>query len=130
LNAIAIIPARGGSKTIPRKNIKNFAGRPLISHIIETALKVNELDRVIVSTEDKEIAEIAKKFGAEVPFLRPNELAQDQTPTLPVLIHAVNYLEEEEGYTPHLVVLVYATSPLLKPESIATAIQHSATKEW
>lgn len=123
MNTVTIIPARGGSKGIPRKNIREFCGKPLIAHIIETALKVRELDRVIVSTEDNEIAEIARKYGAEVPFIRPKELARDETPTLPVLQHAVKYLEENENYKPDIVVLLYATSPLLKPERVSDAIK-------
>ena len=122
MSIIAIIPARGGSKGIPRKNIKEFFGKPLIAHIIETALKVKELDRVIVSTEDREIAEISTNYGAEVPFMRPEELARDETPTLPVLQHAVRYLEEKENYEPNIIVLLYATSPLLRPERVSEAI--------
>ena len=123
MNIVAIIPARGGSKGIPRKNIKELCEKPLITYIIETALRVEELDRVIVSTEDKEIAEVAKKCGAEVPFMRPEELARDETPTLPVLQHAVKYLEEKENYKPDIVVLLYATSPLLKHERVSEAIK-------
>lgn len=123
MKIVAIIPARGGSKGIPRKNIKELCGKPLIAYIIETALRVEELDRVIVSTEDKEIAEVAKKCGAEVPFMRPEELARDETPTLPVLQHAVKYLEEKENYKPDIVVLLYATSPLLKHERVSEAIK-------
>lgn len=120
---VAIIPARGGSKGIPHKNIKLFAGKPLIAHIIETAKKVPELNRIIVSTEDEEIAEIAKVYGAEVPFIRPKELAKDETPTLPVVRHAVTYLEEKENYRPDIVILLYSTSPLLKPERVSEAIK-------
>ena len=123
MNTVAIIPARGGSKGIPRKNIKELCGKPIIAHIIETALNVEELDRVIVSTEDKEIAETAKKYGADVPFIRPEELTKDETPTLPVLQHAVKYLEEKENYKPDKVVLLYATSPLLKHERVSEAIR-------
>jgi len=123
MNTVAIIPARGGSKGIPRKNIKELCGKPLITYTIETALRVRELDRVIVSTEDKEIAEVAKKCGAEVPFMRPEELARDETPTLPVLQHAVKYLEEKENYKPDIIVLLYATSPLLKHERVSEAIK-------
>lgn len=123
MKIVTIIPARGGSKGIPRKNVKELDGKPLIAHVIETALKVRELDRVIVSTEDKEIAEIAKKYGAEVPFIRPEELARDETPTLPVLQHAVKYLEDKENYKPDMVVLLYATSPLLKAERVSEAIE-------
>jgi len=122
MNVIAIIPARGGSKGIPRKNVKELGEKPLIAHIIETALEVSELDRVIVSTDDEEIAEVAKKYGAEVPFIRPKELARDETPTLPVLQHAIEYLEKNDNYMPDIVVLLYATSPLLKAERITEAI--------
>lgn len=123
MNTVAIIPARGGSKGILRKNIKELCGKPLIAHIIETALNVEELDRVIVSTEDKEIAKVAKRYGAEIPFIRPKELARDETPTLPVLQHAVKYLEDKENYKPDIVVLLYATSPLLKAERVSEAIE-------
>ncbi|KAF5422772.1 MAG: N-acylneuraminate cytidylyltransferase/CMP-N,N'-diacetyllegionaminic acid synthase [Candidatus Methanomarinus sp.] len=123
MKVIAIIPARGGSKGIPKKNIKMLAGKPLIAHIIETALKVRELDRVIVSTEDEELSKIANKYGAEVPFIRPEELARDETPTLPVLQHAIEYLEEREDYKPDIVLLLYATSPLLKHERVSEAIR-------
>ena len=123
MNTVAIIPARGGSKGILRKNIKELCGKPLIAYIIETALNVEELDRVIVSTEDNEIAETAKKYGAEVPFIRPAELAKDETPTLPVLQHAVKYLEEKESYRPNIIVLLYATSPLLRAERVSEAIR-------
>lgn len=123
IKTIAIIPARGGSKGIPRKNVKELNGKPLIGYIIETALCVDEIDRVIVSTEDPEIAAVAKGFGAEVPFVRPNELADDSTPTLPVLQHVVNYLEEKENYTPDVIVLLYATSPLLKKERVLEAVK-------
>lgn len=123
MKIVAIIPARGGSKGIPKKNIKELCGKPLIAYIIETALKVEELDRVIVSTEDKEIAEIAREYGAEVPFIRPEELARDETPTLPVLQHAVKYLEEKENYRPEIVVLLYATSPHLMAERVSEAIK-------
>lgn len=121
MNIIAIIPARGGSKGIPRKNIKELDGKPLIAYIIETALKVEELDRVIVSTEDEEIAEVAKKYGAEVPFCRPKELSEDTTPTLPVLQHVVKHLEED--YKPDIIVLLYATSPLVRAERVSEAIE-------
>ena len=123
MKTVAIIPARGGSKAIPRKNIKELHRKPLIAYTIEAALKAEEIDRVIVSTEDKEIAEIAKKYGAEVPFIRPGELAQDETPTLPVLQHTVRYLEENEKYKPDVVVLLYATFPLLKAKKVTEAIK-------
>lgn len=130
MKVIAIIPARGGSKAIPRKNIKKLCGKPLIAYIIETALKVGKIDRVIVSTDDKEIAEIARKYGAEVPFIRPEELARDKIPTLPVLQHAVRYLEEKKGYTPDIIVLLYATSPLVGRERISEAIKMLKNGEY
>lgn len=123
MNVVAIIPARGGSKGIPRKNVKDLDGKPLIAYIIETALEVSEIDRVIVSTDDDEIAEVAKKCGAEVPFTRPEELARDETPTLPVLQHAVKYLDRNENYKVDTVVLLYATSPLVKAERVSEAIK-------
>jgi len=123
IKTVAIIPARGGSKGIPRKNVKELNGKPLIGYIIETALSVDEIDRVIVSTEDPEIAIVAKEFGAEVPFVRPKELADDSTPTLPVLQHVVSSLEEYENYTPDVVVLLYVTSPLLKTERVSEAVK-------
>src|SRR5919107_3363259 len=85
--ALAIIPARGGSKSVPRKNLKLLGGKPLIAWTIEAARAASELDRCIVSTDDEEIAEVARAHGADVPFLRPAELAQDSTPDLPVFQH-------------------------------------------
>jgi CMP-N-acetylneuraminic acid synthetase len=123
MNFVAIIPARGGSKGIPRKNLRNFNGKPLIAHIIEKALRVDKIDRVIVSTEDEEIAKISKNFGAEVPFLRPETLAQDETPLLPVLQHVVKTLENTENYIVDAIVLLLATSPLMTSEKIEESIE-------
>ena len=123
IKTVAIIPARGGSKGIPRKNVKRLNGKPLIGYIIETVLKVDEIDRVIVSTEDPEIVAVAKEFGAEVPFMRPEELAGDEIGTLPVLQHAINYLEKKENYKPDVIVLLYATSPMLSNSRIGEAIR-------
>ena len=91
-NAIAIIPARGGSKRIPRKNIKDFFGKPLIAYSIEVALKSELFNKVIVSTDDDEVAKIARECGAEVPFIRPSELSDDFTGTGEVILHTVKYL--------------------------------------
>jgi CMP-N-acetylneuraminic acid synthetase len=121
MGALAIIPARGGSRGIPRKNLRPLAGIPLIAHVIASARAVPALDRIVVSTEDAEIARVAAEAGAEVPFLRPSELAGDDVPTLPVLRHAVAQLEAG-GYRPEIVVLLYTTSPLLTPGRIAEAI--------
>ena len=109
--AVAIIPARGGSKRIPRKNIKLFHGKPLIAYSIEAALKSNLFDKVIVSTDDEEIAKIAIEYGAEVPFIRPAELSDDFTGTGAVIGHALEYLNNQsENYD--FVCTLYATAPL------------------
>ncbi len=112
MKVVAIIPARGGSKGIPRKNVKLLAGKPLISYPIAAALKAKNIDKVIVSTDDDEIAEAAKAAGAEI-IRRPKILAGDSIPTLPVLIHAVKELEKR-SYMPDIIVLLYATAPLVK----------------
>ena len=93
---VAIIPARGGSKRIPGKNIKLFVGRPIISYSIQAAQKAGVFDRIIVSTDSDEIADVARKSGAEVPFMRPKELSDDMTPTALVLQHAIRWLEETD----------------------------------
>ncbi|MDL1912469.1 acylneuraminate cytidylyltransferase [Chloroflexi bacterium CFX6] len=115
---LALIPARGGSKGIPRKNIRSFAGYPLIAWSIAAARQSALATRVIVSTDDEEIAAVAREFGAEVPFLRPSELAQDDTTDLPVFEHALKWLEENEGYEPEIVVQLRPTSPL-RPKGMA-----------
>lgn len=114
---LAIIPARGGSKGIPRKNIKSFAGHPLIAYSIAAGLQAERVTRVIVSTDDEEIAAVARSCGAETPFLRPAEFAQDQTLDLPVFQHALRWLAEQEGYRPDVVVQLRPTSPI-RPRSI------------
>ena len=114
-NAIAIIPARGGSKRIPRKNIKDFYGRPLIAYSIQTALASKLFDKVIVTTDDEEIAKIAQEYGAEVPFIRPKELADDFSGTVDVVNHAIKYFEEK-GESYDFVCTIYATAPLLKAQ--------------
>ncbi len=119
---IAIIPARGGSKGVPRKNIKLLAGKPLVAYSIEHALAARHLSRVIVSTEDDEIAGIAQQYGAEV-IKRPAELAQDTTPTEPVLQHVVNILETEQLYTVDGVVLLQPTSPIRRSGAVDRAIE-------
>lgn len=118
----AIIIARGGSKSIPRKNVLFFKGKPLVAWPIDLAKSVSRIDRVVVSTEDEEIMEVAKKYGAEVLFKRPAELARDETPTLPVLQHCVKYLEEKENYKADIILLLYPTSPLLRKERIEEAL--------
>lgn len=120
---LAIIPARGGSKRIPRKNIKPFCGKPLIGWSIDASFSSGVVDRVIVSTDDEEIARIAKDLGAEVPFIRPDELAEDTTPTLPVLQHAVEYLRTEEEYVPDYILLLEPTSPLRQSFHLKEAVE-------
>ena len=112
---IAIIPARGGSKRIPRKNIKLFHGTPLIAYSIEAALKSELFDKVIVTTDDEEIASVAKKYGAKVPFMRPKELSDDFTNTKDVIDHALEYFEER-GEKYDYECTIYATAPLLQPK--------------
>jgi YrbI family 3-deoxy-D-manno-octulosonate 8-phosphate phosphatase len=109
---LALIPARGGSKGIPRKNIRNFAGFPLIAWSIAAARQAQTVSRLIVSTDDPEIAAIAREYGAEAPFLRPAELAQDHTLDLPVFEHALKWLEEVEDYRPDVLVQLRPTSPI------------------
>ena len=123
MKVLGIITARGGSKGIPRKNVKLLAGKPLIAHTIETAKESGVFDRIIVSTDDAEIADVAKQYGAEVPFMRPSELAGDSTPTLPVLVHALKWLKENESYEPDAVMLLQPTAPLRKPEHIREAVE-------
>jgi len=120
--ALVIIPARGGSKSIPRKNIKTFAGYPLIAFSIAAGLASERISRVIVSTDDEEIAEIAKEYGAEVPFLRPEELSKDITPDLPVFQHALEWLQSNDQYQPQIVVQLRPTSPLRRKEHIDQAV--------
>ena len=112
MNALAIIPARGGSKGIPRKNIYSLAGKPLMAYTIQQALASRKISKVVVSTDDEEIADVAREYGAEV-VMRPEELALDATPTEPVLLHVLDYLEEKENYSPDLIVLLQITSPLV-----------------
>ncbi len=123
LEILAIIPARGGSKGVPRKNIRLLVGKPLIAYSIEAALKSRYIDRVVVSTEDEEIAETARRWGAEV-IRRPKKLARDDTPTIDVIIHVLDYLRKEEKYIPDIVVLLQPTSPLRTREDIDNAIEH------
>jgi len=109
---LALIPARGGSKGIPRKNIRSFAGYPLIAWSIAAAKQSSLVTRIIVSTDDEEIAAVAREWGAETPFLRPAELAQDKTTDLPVFEHALKWLEDVEGYRPDILLQLRPTSPI------------------
>lgn len=118
---IAVIPARGGSKRVPRKNLRAFAGKPMIAYAIEVARRAGLFDRVIVSTDDAEVAAIARELGADVPFLRPAELADDFTPTVPVIAHAIRACAEL-GWHARLACCIYPAVPLLHPQSLADAL--------
>lgn len=120
---LAVIPARGGSKGVPRKNVRLLAGRPLIAYSIECALTVRDhLYRLIVSTDDLEIADVARGYGAEAPFLRPPALSEDKTPMIPVLQHTVREVEEQDHVRLDWVLLLQPTAPLRAPEDILAAI--------
>lgn len=120
---IAVIPARGGSKRIPRKNIKEFCGKPMIAYSIEAALKSGCFDRVIVSTDDMEIAEIAISYGAEVPFIRPNSLSEDFAIVTDTVIHAIEQMETQFKVTVDYACLIYATAPLIDKLYLSQGLQ-------
>ena len=117
MNIVAIIPARGGSKRIPNKNIKSFADQPIISYSIKAAQDVDLFDRIIVSTDSQEIGEVAKSYGAEVPFIRPAYLADDFAGTAPVLIHALNWLIDHD-LSADFFCCIYATAPFIRAKDI------------
>jgi len=119
---VAVIPARGGSKRIPRKNIREFFGKPMIAWSIEAAQKASLFDQIVVSTDDDEIAEIAESFGAAAPFRRPSELADDHTPTRPVVNHAIREVERHFG-RPDYVCTIYPAAPFINVDDIKYGIQ-------
>ena len=123
IKILGIIPARGGSKSIPYKNIANLAGKPLIYYTIEAAKKAALLDAFIVSTDDPKIAEVAKSHGADVPFLRPKKFAQDHSPDIDFLKHALLWLEKHRGWKPEIVLNLRPTSPLRTSKDIDDVIQ-------
>ncbi|MFQ5923661.1 MAG: cytidylyltransferase domain-containing protein [Anaerolineales bacterium] len=123
VEVLAIVPARGGSKSIPRKNVRLFGGHPLLAYSIAAGLQAESVNRVIVSTDDSEFARQAEIYGAEVPFLRPQALAADETPDLPVFVHVLQTLKETEGYRPDLVVQLRPTSPIRPPDCIDRAVE-------
>tara|TARA_R110002095_G_scaffold103660_1_gene90858 strand:+ start:13129 stop:13857 length:729 start_codon:yes stop_codon:yes gene_type:complete len=125
---VGLITARGGSKGVPRKNIQMLAGKPLIAWTIEAALQSQELDRVIVSTDDREIASISRRYGAEVPFMRPLELALDGSSHVDVVLHAIDWLVEHEQYDTEYVTMLQPTSPFRIAEDIDGAIQFAREK--
>lgn len=120
---LALIPARGGSKGVPRKNIRIMAGHPLIAYTIAAAKKAKHIDRIIVSTEDEEIAEIARKYGAEVPFMRPEELAGDHAKVIDTMIYTIDRLNETSTAPIRDFILLQPTSPLRTPDDIDKAIE-------
>ena len=126
---IAIIPGRGGSKRIPRKNILPFCGKPIIAHSIETAITSGLFNKVIVSTDDDEIAEVSIRYGAEVPFVRPAELADDHTGTHPVIDHAVRWLIDRGDHVDNVCCL-YATAPLVIQDDLRRALEILETGKW
>lgn len=123
VEVLAIIPARGGSKSIPRKNVKTLGGVPLIAYSIAAAQQAETVTRLIVTTDDEEIARVAESFNAEVPFMRPAELARDDTTDLPVFQHALRWLEKYEGYQPEVVVQLRPTSPLRPRYCVDAAVR-------
>ena len=125
---LAVIPARGGSKRIPRKNIKHFCGKPMLAWSIEAALKSQCFDRVMVSTDDAEIADLGRQYGAEIPFMRPPELADDKAGTIPVVRHAIEW-HQAAGFQPAEVCCIYATAPFILPEDLQRGLQLLASRQ-
>jgi len=127
MHVLAVITARGGSTTLPRKNILPFCGKPMIAYSIEAALNARRagaaIDRVIVSTDDAEIADVSRKFGADVPFMRPPELAKSETPSLPVVQHAIAFAEQQSGLIYDWILLLQPTSPLRTEDDILAALK-------
>ena len=122
-SVLGVITARGGSKGVPGKNLKLLGGKPLIAYTIEAAQQSGAVDRLILSTDDPAIANTARALGCEVPFMRPADLARDDTPHLPVMQHAVGWLDEHEAFRPDLVMILQPTSPLRQPHHIREAIE-------
>lgn len=120
---LGLILARGGSKSIPRKNLKLLGGKPLLAHTVEKAKAAKYIDRLILSTDDAEIARVGKKYGAEVPFTRPAELAQDNTQDYPVFVHALDWLWKNEKWKPDFIVHLRPTHPFRKTSDIDKAIE-------
>lgn len=124
----AIIPARGGSKEIPKKNLACVGGYPLIAWTILTAKRAKGLDRIIVSTDSQEIADVSTSYGAESPFLRPDELAQDDSPAEAVIHHVLDWLAEKDNYIPEYIMCLQPTSPFRNPEDIDRSIRAAVEK--
>ena len=125
LKILAIIPARGGSKAIPRKNIIKVAGKPLLHYTTNAAIESKFINRIILSTDDDKIARLGKQLGVEVPFIRPSKFAQDNTPTTEVIKHTLDFLKNNEDYSPDLIILLQPTSPLRKVLHIDDAFSNA-----
>ena len=123
LRVLAVVPARGGSKGIPRKNLQLLGGKPLVTLAVETGRAARLVSRVLCSTDDPDIADAARAAGAEVPFLRPPELARDTAEDWPVFMHALDFLEREDNWLPDIVVNLRPTSPLRTPTHVDDAIR-------
>lgn len=120
---LCVIPARGGSRGLPGKNIKNLMGKPLIAYSIEHARGSKYIDRTIVSTDDEKIADIARSLGSEVPFLRPKRLAKDKSSSIDVLLHAIKWMETKERSAFDIIVLLHVTTPLRSAEDVDKSIE-------
>ncbi len=129
MNTLAVVPARGGSKAVLQKNIAPLAGRPLISYAVSAARQCPEITRLICSTDDDQIAEVAQEYGAEVPFRRPAELCSDSATLIPVAHHALRAMEELDGCRYDLLVTVQPTCPLVRPETISSGIRSLAESD-
>lgn len=129
MNILAVIPARSGSKSVPHKNIREICGKPMMAYSIEHALESRYINRVIVSTDSKRYAEIAVKYGAEVPFIRPAEYATDIALDLDVFKHALTFLKDNEGYEPDIVVQLRPTYPIRRIEDIDSMIEMCMSDE-
>ena len=129
IDYICIIPARGGSKRIPRKNIRSFCGKPMIAHSIEAARACGVFERIIVSTDDDEIADVAESWGAEVPFRRPESLSDDHAGTTEVIAHATAWAQEQ-GWSVDAVCCIYATAPFVQAEDLCTGLKMLEEGDW
>lgn len=123
MNVLGLIPARGGSKGIPRKNITNLAGKPLLAYTCQAALESHTLTRVVLNTDDEAIAAVGRQYGVDAPFLRPAHLATDDTPILPVIQHTLAWLDENAGFKTDIVVLLQPTSPFRQATHIDATVQ-------
>lgn len=130
MHVVAIIPARGGSKGIPLKNLQPVAGKPLMAYVIEACLGARSVDRTVVSTDHEGIAAVARQFGAEVPFMRPQDLAGDATTLDPVIFHAVDTLERTSGVTVDIALTIQPTCPLLSSATIDRAVNELIEGDW